>query len=104
MNPTSGPPHKPIIRWSSVISIVLGLLLPIFPAAAQELRQTDEVTKLGNDVYLFRHQSHQALFLVTPEGVILTDPISLDAATWLKAKLARLTDQPVRYVIYSHHP
>ncbi len=54
-------------------------------------------------MYLFRHQSHQAIFIVTPNGVIVTDPTSLDAATWLKAKIATLTDQPVRYVIYSHH-
>ena len=64
---------------------------------------TDEITKLAEDVYLFRHQAHQAIFVVTPEGVIVTDPISLEAATWLKIEIGSLTEQPVRYVIYSHH-
>ena len=63
----------------------------------------NEVTKLGDGVYVFRHQFHQALFITTAEGVIVTDPISADAAAWLKAEIKRLTDQPIRYVIYSHH-
>ena len=35
--------------------------------------------------------------------MIVTDPISADAAAWLKAEIKILTDQPVRYVVYSHH-
>ncbi|HEY6084563.1 MAG TPA: MBL fold metallo-hydrolase [Nitrospira sp.] len=58
--------------------------------------------KLADDVYLFRHQFHQAIFITTPQGVIVTDPISQDAAAWLKPEIKNLTDQPVRYVIYSH--
>ena len=30
-------------------------------------------------------------------------PTVTNAAAWLKAKIKTLTDQPVRYVIYSHH-
>jgi glyoxylase-like metal-dependent hydrolase (beta-lactamase superfamily II) len=71
--------------------------------SAQQSRPDDEITKLTEDVYLFRHQFHQSIFITTPKGVIVTDPISSDAATWLKAKIKTLTDQPVRYVIYSHH-
>jgi len=42
------------------------------------------------------------VFLVTPDGVIVTDPISADAATWLKDVIAKWFNQPTRYVIYSH--
>jgi glyoxylase-like metal-dependent hydrolase (beta-lactamase superfamily II) len=72
-------------------------------AAAQSSRPDDEITKLADDVYLFRHQFHQAIFITTPKGVIVTDPINADAAAWLNAEIKKLTDQPVRYVIYSHH-
>ncbi|HVG03183.1 MAG TPA: MBL fold metallo-hydrolase, partial [Nitrospira sp.] len=89
-------------RWA-VFSILVGLTLPILPAAAQAPRSTDEITTLTEDVYLFHHQTHQAIFVVTSEGVVVTDPISLEAATWLKTEIAKLTAQPVRYVIYSHH-
>jgi glyoxylase-like metal-dependent hydrolase (beta-lactamase superfamily II) len=71
--------------------------------SAQQIRPDDEVIKLADDVYLFRHKFHQSIFITTPKGVVVTDPISSDAATWLKAKIKTLTDQPVRYVIYSHH-
>ncbi len=90
-------------KWCAVLSALVVLLVLPLPVSAQQPRATDEITSLAEDVYLFRHQSHQAIFIVTPEGVIVTDPISLDAAAWLKAKIATLTDQPVRYVIYSHH-
>jgi glyoxylase-like metal-dependent hydrolase (beta-lactamase superfamily II) len=63
----------------------------------------NEVTKLRDDVFLFRHLFHQSIFIITPKGVIVTDPIASDAAAWLNAEIKKLTDQPVRYVIYSHH-
>ena len=49
--------------------------------AAPETGPINEITKLADDVYLFRHQSHQAIFVVTAKGVIVTDPISVDADT-----------------------
>jgi glyoxylase-like metal-dependent hydrolase (beta-lactamase superfamily II) len=92
----------PIARWLS-LAFILGFLLPLFPASAQEPRARDEITQLADDMFLFRHQAHQAIFIITPKGVILTDPISKDAATWLKREMTKLTAQPIRYVIYSHH-
>ena len=91
------------VKTCSVLVVLFLQVLVSFPAAAQQSRPADEITKLADDVYLFRHQSHQAIFIVTPKGVIVTDPISTEAATWLKAEIKKLTDQPVRYVIYSHH-
>ena len=89
-------------KWFSFF-LVLGCLLIQGPGvSAQQSRPDDEITKLADDVYLFRHQFHQSIFITTPEGVIVTDPISSEAATWLKAQIKTLTDQPVRYVIYSH--
>ena len=45
---------------------------------------------------------HYSVFLVTPDGVIVTDPINAEAATWLEAEIARRFDQPVKYLILSH--
>jgi glyoxylase-like metal-dependent hydrolase (beta-lactamase superfamily II) len=71
--------------------------------SAEQSRQENEIMKLADDVYLFRHQFHQAIFIVTPEGVIVTDPISADTAAWLNTEIRKLTDKSVRYVVYSHH-
>ena len=44
------------------------------------------------------------MFLATPDGIILGDPLSRDAALWLKEELAaRFPGRPVRFVIQSHH-
>ena len=94
----------PVSKWFAGVSMAIWLLLALGPPVfAQPTRPDNEITKLADDVYLFRHQFHQAIFIMTPEGVIVTDPINADAAAWLKAEIKKLTDQPVRYVVYSHH-
>lgn len=40
--------------------------------------------------------------MVTPAGIIATDPIDADAARWLKAELSRRFAKPVKYLVYSH--
>jgi glyoxylase-like metal-dependent hydrolase (beta-lactamase superfamily II) len=91
-------------KWFPVLSIAGCLLFAVSPdIPAQELRPENEITALADGVYLFRHQFHQAIFITTAQGVIVTDPISADAAAWLKAEIKKLSDQPVRYVVYSHH-
>ncbi len=46
---------------------------------------------------------HNTVFLVTPEGIILADPIGVDFAQWLKTELEDRFETTVKYVIYSHH-
>jgi len=93
----------PISKWFLFLLVVGCLLIQSQGDSAQQPRPDDEIIKLADDVYLFRHKFHQSIFITTSQGVIVTDPISLDAATWLKGEIRKLTDQPVRYVIYSHH-
>ena len=45
------------------------------PPAQQPTFATTKVEGTDN-VYIFRYQNHQAMFIVTPAGVIVTDPIS----------------------------
>lgn len=73
-------------------------------AAAPALAQAPvrEITRITGDLYRFRNNGHYSVFLVTPGGVIATDPIDKDAATWLKGEIATRFKQPVKYVIYSH--
>lgn len=78
------------------------------PAAAPPARPQIQTTKVdGTDgVYVFRNGNHQAMFVVTPDGVIATDPIGYGRPTAGQdylAEIRKVTDKPVRYVIYSHH-
>ena len=84
--------------------LAIGLLL--VPAAWLPARAQDEVkreiTQIAGDLYRFQNKFHYSVFLVTPEGVIVTDPINAAAATWLKAEIAERFGQPIRYLILSH--
>ncbi len=90
-------------RWIFLACAMGSLLAVGSGVSAQPSQPDDEITKLADGVYLYRHHAHEAIFITTPQGAIVTDPINVEAATWLKAELKTLTDQPVRYVIYSHH-
>jgi len=61
------------------------------------------IVRITGDLYRFQENAHYSVFLVTPEGIIATDPINADTANWLKAELRRRFDKPVKYLIYSHH-
>ena len=67
-----------------------------------------ETTKVAgtDNVYTFRNGTSLAMFVVTSEGVIVTDPVGYGrpdgGATYL-AEIRKVTTQPIRYVIYSHH-
>src|SRR4051794_35043005 len=95
-----------ILPWLLVAAVAL-----IHAGAAQAQQGTSaprpmsELTRLADDVYLFRYDTYQAIFIVTDDGVIATDPISLRntaIAPLYKAAIASVTDQPVRYVVYGH--
>ncbi len=61
------------------------------------------ITRITGDLYRFGNGVWFGVFLVTPNGIILVDPISTDLATWLKEELTqRFPGVSVRYVIYSH--
>jgi len=62
-----------------------------------------EIVNITGDLYEARARFHNTVFLVTPEGIILADPISIDFAQWLKAELSERFETTVEYVIYSHH-
>ena len=79
----------------------VAMLASIPESAAQQApqRSIDNVT---GDLYRATNNAHRTVFLVTPEGIILADPIGVEFAIWLKDELAQRFDVPVRYVLYSH--
>ena len=62
-----------------------------------------EIGKLTGDVYFARMDDYLSVFMVTPDGIVLVEPIGTEFATWLKGELAPRFKVPVKYVIYSHH-
>jgi glyoxylase-like metal-dependent hydrolase (beta-lactamase superfamily II) len=73
-------------------------------AHAQNPPATTTIKVDGTDnVYIFRYGGHQSMFVVTPAGVIATDPISYQrpAKPYIDA-IKAVTDKPIKFVIYSH--
>jgi glyoxylase-like metal-dependent hydrolase (beta-lactamase superfamily II) len=74
----------------------------------QQQRPQIETTKVDGteNVYIFRNGNHQAMFIVTPEGVIATDPVAYGRPTGGQSyvdEIRKVTQAPIRYLIYSHH-
>ena len=79
---------------------VLVAVLGIGAGFAQDVKR--EIRRVTADVYRFQNQYHMNMFVVTGAGVVVTDPINEDAAKWLKAEIAKITDEPITHLIYSH--
>jgi len=80
--------------------IMVTLVLGDVTSAQQEPKRN--ITKITGDLYRFQNNFHYSVFLVTPEGVIVTDPISAEAAGWLKAEITKRFNKPIKYLIFSH--
>src|SRR5215467_4654001 len=64
--------------------------------------KAQEIGNLTGSVYYARMDDYVSVFMVTPEGIVLVEPIGTEFATWLKGELNRRFHVPVKYVIYSH--
>jgi glyoxylase-like metal-dependent hydrolase (beta-lactamase superfamily II) len=89
------------------IFATLALCLAL-PALAQAPRPQIQTTRVeGTEgVYIFRNGNHQSMFIVTGDGVIATDPIAYGRPTGgadYVAEIRKVTSQPIKYLIYSHH-
>jgi glyoxylase-like metal-dependent hydrolase (beta-lactamase superfamily II) len=81
-----------------------GGLIADDPVAAQQAPPF-ATREIAPGVFVFRFQGHQSLFVVTPEGVLATDPIGQRRPQAVEAYIAeirKVTQAPIRYLVYSH--
>ena len=88
-----------------LVTAALGaaILAAATPAAVAQQPPTRAIVNLTGQLYRAQNNNHYTVFLVTPEGVIMSDPINRDFARWLKGEIATRFKVPVRYVLYTHH-
>ncbi|HYF17090.1 MAG TPA: MBL fold metallo-hydrolase [Ramlibacter sp.] len=106
-----------LIHWLPAAALALAPVLalaqapaapaaaPAAPAAAPPPIATTKVPGTSN-VYVFRNGGHQAMFVVTDQGVIATDPVAYGRPTGGQQyvdEIRKVTDKPIRYLVYSHH-
>ena len=90
---------KALCFFASILFFAMPVQAQQPPFATTKVEGTD-------NVYIFRYQGHQAMFIVTPAGVIATDPIGRyrpQAVTTYIDEIRKITSAPIRYVVYSHH-
>ena len=92
------------IRNCSTIVALFASLCLASVAGAQSIAPTREILPLQGDLFQVRSGDERAVFLVTPAGIVLVDPISVETAQWLKAEFEqRFAPGVVRYVVYTSH-
>jgi glyoxylase-like metal-dependent hydrolase (beta-lactamase superfamily II) len=88
-----------MLTWFGASSVVAQPSAPLPQSVA-------ELIRVKEDVYAFRYLNHVSLFVPTPEGVVVVDPIggggNPQAPLALKGAIASISDQPVRWMVYSH--
>jgi glyoxylase-like metal-dependent hydrolase (beta-lactamase superfamily II) len=90
------------------MKLLLFILTIVSVTAQAQQRPLYQTTKVeGTEgVYIFRYGNHQAMFVVTKDGVIATDPIAYgrpEAAVTYIEEIKKVSDQPIKYLVYSHH-
>ena len=86
------------------ISVTVIASALVVPARAQQPAPPPfATTKVTDNVYIFRYGNHQSMFIVTPAGVIATDPIGerRTVKPYIDA-IQAVTKVPIKYVVYSH--
>ena len=101
-------------RWLNRVLLAVGLSAGLNTADlhAQEQGQATlqvpinfgraNTVELGDGIYTFTKQGARNIFIVTDDGVIATDPISPEAADAYMAEIRKVTDKPIKYLVYSH--
>lgn len=91
------------------VALILGLIftvaaLRVAVAADAPAAPKRSITQVAGDIYRFQDGGHCGVFMVTAQGVILVDPITLDTARWVQGEIAsRFHGAKVVQVLYSHH-
>ena len=85
-----------VLAFGAAIAIAAG------SAQAQNQEPKRSIEPVTGDVYRFQNNFHNAMFVVTNDGIVVTDPINADAVAWLKAELDTRFGKPVTHMILSH--
>ncbi len=88
-------------RFLTLLPCVLSLIACTKSEVAEESFRG--ITHVAGDLYQVQDNNNTfTALLVTPEGIILTDPINTETATWLNDEIKERFNLPVKYLIYSH--
>ncbi len=92
--------HRPATAWLALTLATAAIAHA--PASAQDA-PSYETSRIADGVYAFRWNFHNGFFVVAPEGVVVVDPISEDAARRMAEEIRAVAPGvPLRAIVYSH--
>ena len=84
--------------------LLLGLFTISLPGIAQEGGQMESILiEVADDIYSYGNGFIYSGILVSDDGVAVIDPMNTPHSEGMLQAIQGITDQPVRYVIYSHN-
>ena len=94
-----------MMRW-----LILAVAVPLLgcsgveaPPEAEAEAADFETTRIADGVYRFRFVRHNTMFVLTPNGVVAFDPISVEAAAHYAAEIKRIAPgKELAAIVYSH--
>ena len=86
-----------------VAAVLLGISVVSSPATAQRPRPAYQTTEIAPGLYSFGVGLAFNAFMVTDDGVIVMDSFDEEFAEASLAAIRKVTDKPIRYLIYSHN-
>lgn len=87
----------------SWIAVLVGALVAALAPVAADAQADWETSEVAIDLYRFRWQSHNGMFLVTEDGVVVFDPIGVEPARRMAREIRRVAPgEPLAAIVYSH--
>merc|ERR1712147_293953 len=94
------------VRKKSKMAQGAANLVALLLLSASSVLGQGETAKITDGVYAFNlgavELPYSSMFVVTGYGVMVIDPINSDSATAMLKEIRQITDEPIRYVFYSH--
>ena len=96
---------KPSSKKLMLITILpIGLFSVSLTSIAQEGGQMEStLTEVSDGIYSYGNGSIYSGIVVSDDGVAIIDPMNTPHAEGMLQAIQDMTDQPIRYVIYSHN-
>src|SRR3990167_390886 len=89
-------------RLTSSLIVIAALAGIVSSAFAQQKPPARGIVNVTGQLYRAQNDNHYTVFLVTPEGIIMSDPINRDFSRWLKAESPPRFKVPGRSLLYTH--
>lgn len=87
------------------LALALCSPLALLPTAPVHASAPDHnIVQVAGGLHRWSAGAYHSLFLVTEHGIVVTDPLSAEAARWLRGQLeSRFPGKPITHVLYSHN-